>query len=66
MKMLFLGLSAVVLLAAATPAGACFHRAGYAAADGSHYYRPHRYYRHYGYYRGHRPYLRYRAARRML
>jgi hypothetical protein len=46
MKMLFLGLSAVFLLAAATPAGACFWRAGYAATAGTHYYRAHRYYRH--------------------
>ena len=66
MKMLFLGLSAVVLLAAATPAGACHYGAGYRAAVGTHYYRPYRYYRHYGFYRGHRPYLRYRAARRIL
>jgi hypothetical protein len=67
MKMLFLGLSAVILLAAVTPpASACFRGAGYAAADGTHYYRPYRYYRGYGLYRGYHPYLRYRAARRIL
>ena len=60
MKVLFLGLSAVFLLAAATPAGACHYGAGYRAAVGTHYYRP---YRHY---RGYHPYLRYRAARRVL
>jgi len=60
MKTLFLGLSAVFLLAASTPAGACHRGAGYSAVEGTHYYRS------YGYYRGHHPYLRYRAARRIL
>ena len=60
MKMLFLSLSAVFLLAASTPAGACHYGAGYSAVAGTHYYRPYRYYR------GHHPYLRYRAARRIL
>ena len=60
MKTLCLGLSALFLLAASTPAGAC-GRYGYtAAAAETHYYRP---YRHY---RGYHPYLRYRAARRIL
>ena len=60
MKLLFLGLSAVVLFAATTPAGACHYGAGYRAAVGTHYYRPYRHYRHYAYY------PRYRAARRIL
>ena len=58
MKALLLGLSFVFLLAAATPAGACHYGAGYRAAVGTHYYRPYR--------RGYHPYLRYRAAHRIL
>ena len=60
MKTLLFGLSAVFLLAASAPAGACHYGAGYSAVAGTHYYRG---YRHY---RGHHPYLRYRAARRIL
>jgi hypothetical protein len=59
MMTLFLSLSAVFLLAASMPAGACHYGAGYSAVAGTDYYR------HYGYYRHHR-YLRYRAARRIL
>jgi hypothetical protein len=60
MKTLFLSLSTVFLLAASTPAGACHHGAGYSAAAATHYYRPYRHYHR------HHPYLRYRAARRIL
>jgi len=57
MKVIFLSLSAVFLLALSTPVGACHYGAGYSAAAATHYYRPYRH-RH--------PYLRYRAARRIL
>ena len=60
MNTLFFSLSAVFLLAVSTPAGACHHGAGYSAVAGTHYYRPYRYYHR------HHPYLRYRAARRIL
>ena len=60
MKTLFLSLSTVFLLAASTPTSACHYGAGYSAVAGTHYYRSYRYYHR------HHPYLRYRAARRIL
>jgi ABC-type oligopeptide transport system substrate-binding subunit len=60
MKTLFLGLSAVVLLAAFTPAGACGRHGYTAAAAETHYYRS------YGHHRGYHPYLRHRAVHRMV